>query len=190
MRISFLFAGALLVALGATAQAQVIVSLGSGRAHDCFVHAKTGEQPRQGLAVCNTALTVDALDKKNRAGTHDNRGVVLNMLGRTEEARADFNKAIELDPNLGDAYVNLGAMLIKQGRHEEALGQINKGIALGMAFVHIGYYNRAVAEQLLGRFRESYYDYKKVLEIEPSFKLASERLKDFTVTRAPAPTAS
>jgi hypothetical protein len=68
MRISFLFAGALLVALGATAQAQVIVSLGSGRAHDCFVHAKTGEQPRQGLAVCNTALTVDALDKKNRAG--------------------------------------------------------------------------------------------------------------------------
>jgi tetratricopeptide (TPR) repeat protein len=81
-------------------------------------------------------------------------------------------------------------MLIKQGRHEEALGQINKGIALGMAFVHIGYYNRAVAEQLLGRFRESYYDYKKVLEIEPSFKLASERLKDFTVTRAPAPTAS
>ena len=81
-------------------------------------------------------------------------------------------------------------MLIKQGRHEEALGQINKGIDLGMAFVHIGYYNRAVAEQLLGRFKESYYDYKKVLEIEPSFKLASERLKDFTVTRAPAPPAS
>ncbi len=192
MKVSFLFAGALLgvVALGATAQAQVIVTLGSGRAHDCFVHAKTGDQPRQGLAVCNVALAYDALDRKNRAGTYDNRGVVLNMLGRTEEARADFNKAIELDPNLGDAYVNLGAMLIKQGRHEEALGQINKGIDLGMAFVHIGYYNRAVAEQILGRYKEAYYDYKKVLEIEPNFKLASERLKDFTVTRTPVKQSS
>ena len=192
MKVSFLFAGALLgvVALGATAQAQVIVTLGSGRAHDCFVHAKTGDQPRQGLAVCNVALAYDALDRKNRAGTYDKRGVVLNMLGRTEEARADFNKAIELDPNLGDAYVNLGAMLIKQGRHEEALGQINKGIDLGMAFVHIGYYNRAVAEQILGRYKEAYYDYKKVLEIEPNFKLASERLKDFTVTRTPVKQSS
>ena len=187
MKLSFLFAGALLglIATCVTAQAQVIVTLGSGRAHSCFIHAKTGEQPRQGLADCNLALAYDALDKRNRAGTYDNRGVVLNILGRTEEARADFNKAIELDPSLGDAYVNLGAMLIKQGRHEEALVQINKGLDLGMAFVHIGYYNRAVAEQILGRYKEAYYDYKKVLEIEPNFRLASERLKDFTVTRTP-----
>src|SRR5689334_10591866 len=86
MKVSFLFAGAFLgvIALinfwGATAQAQVIVTLGSGHAHDCFVHAKTGEQPRQGLAVCNTSLAYDTLDRKNRAGTYDNRGVVLNML--------------------------------------------------------------------------------------------------------------
>src|SRR6187402_2885846 len=102
MRVSFLFAGALLgvIALGATAQAQVIVTLGSGRAHDCFVHAKTGNQPRQGLAVCNLALAYDALAKKDRAGTYDNRGIVLDKLGRTEDARADFNKAIELDPTL------------------------------------------------------------------------------------------
>lgn len=196
MKVSFLLAGALLgvIALtnfgGATAQAQVIVTLGSGHAHDCFIHAKTGEQPRQGLAVCNTALAYDALDRKNRAGTYDNRGVVLNIMSRTEEARADFNKAIELDPDLGDAYVNLGAMLIKQGRHEEALVQINTGIDLGMAFLHIGYYNRAVAEQILGRYKEAYYDYKKALEIEPNFRLASERLKDFTVTRTPAPSNS
>lgn len=194
MRVSSHFSGLLFAALfgviATGAQAQVVMTIGNGRAHQCFVHAKTGLQPRIGVGVCNQALMLDTLSKQDRAGTYDNRGVVLNMLDRTEEARTDFNKAIELDPSLGDAYVNLGAMLIKQGRHEEALGQINKGIDLGMAFLHIGYYNRAVAEQLLGRFKESYYDYKKVLEIEPSFKLASERLKDFTVTRTPAPTAS
>jgi tetratricopeptide (TPR) repeat protein len=125
------------------------------------------------------------LTRKDKAGTYDNRGVILDMLGRTEEAAADFNMAIALDPNLGDPYVNLGAMLIKKGQHEEALTQINKGIDLGMAFAHIGYYDRAVAEQMLGRFKEAYYDYKKVLELEPNFTMASERLKDFTVTRTP-----
>jgi tetratricopeptide (TPR) repeat protein len=87
---------------------------------------------------------------------------------------------------LGDPYVNLGAMLIKKGQYAEALVQINKGIDLGMAFPHIGYYDRAVAEQMLGRYKEAYYDYKKVLELEPNFAMASERLKDFTVTRVPA----
>jgi len=190
MRISHLCAALGLAVLSTSAQAQVIVTLGSGRAHDCFVHAKTGDQPRQGLAVCNTALAQDALVRKDRAGTFDNRGILLDLLGRTEEARDDFNKAIELEPSLGDPYVNLGAMLIKQGRHEEALVQINKGLDLGMSFSHIGYYNRAVAEQILGRFKDAYYDYKKALEIEPNFRMASERLKDFTVTRTPAKQSS
>ena len=189
-RFSGLFVGALFGVIATGAQAQVVMTIGNGRAHDCFVHAKTGDQPRIGVSVCNQALTHDTLSKQDRAGTYDNRGVLLDVLGRTQEARDDFNMSIQLDPSLGDPYVNLGAMLIKEGRHEEALGQINKGIDLGVAFAHIGYYNRAVAEQMLGRFKEAYYDYKKVLEIEPDFKMASERLKDFTVTRTPAPKPS
>jgi tetratricopeptide (TPR) repeat protein len=186
MRVSSLLFSVLLgvIAAGA-AQAQVVMTVGSGLAHDCFVHAKTGNQQRDGVVICNQALDRDVLTKKDRAGTFDNRGVILDLLGRTEEAAADFNMAIALDPTLGDPYVNLGAMLIKKGQHEEALAQINKGIDLGMAFAHIGYYDRAVAEQMLGRFKEAYYDYKKVLEIEPNFKMASERLKDFTVKRTP-----
>jgi hypothetical protein len=39
---------------------------------------------------------------------------------------------------------------------------------------------------MLGRYKEAYYDYKKVLELEPNFAMASERLKDFVVTRVPA----
>lgn len=176
--------------LCAPAQAQVVITLGNGRARECFVHAKTADQPLIGVTVCNRALAQDTLSQQDRAGTYDNRGVLLDVLGRTDEAQSDFNMAIALDPTLGDPHVNLGAMLIKKGRHEEALSEINRGIDLGMAYLHIGYYNRAVAEQLLGRYKEAYYDYKKVLEIEPDFKLATERLKDFTVTRTPAKQSS
>ena len=189
MRVSSLLFASLLgvTATWASAQAQTVITVGAGKAHDCFVHAKTGNQLREGLAICNAALEQDLLARKDRAGTYDNRGVILDMLGRTDEAQADFNMAISLDPTLGDPYVNLGAILIKKGRHEEALVQINKGIELGVAYAHIGYYDRAVALQMLGRYKEAYYDYKKVLELEPNFKMASERLKDFTVIRTPDP---
>ncbi len=172
------------------AQAQVVITVGTGQAHQCFIYAKSGTNLRQGEQTCTGALEHDVLSKKDRAGTYDNRGVILDMLGHTQQAADDFNMSISLDPTLGDPYVNLGAMLIKKGQHEQALVQINKGLDLGMAFPHIGYYDRAVAEQMLGRYKEAYYDYKKVLELEPNFAMASERLKDFTVIRVPAKSQS
>ena len=187
MRRSVLFLGAaLLAAVAAPAQAQTIVSMGKGLAHDCFAYAKAGVDPYDGVQICNQSIDNEPLTIKDRAATFDNRGVMLDMLGRLEKASADFQQSMALDPKLGDPYVNLGSVLIKQKRYDEALESINKGLALGMSFPHIGYYDRAVAYQLLGRFKEAYYDYKKTLELEPNFTQASERLKDFTVTRTPA----
>jgi lipoprotein NlpI len=183
---SLLLLGAGLLAGATAADAQTVITLGSGMAHECFAHAKTGLQLKEGAIACDAALREDILSKKDRAGTYDNRGVVLDMLGRTDEAASDFHAAIALEPSLGDAYVNLGSMLIKQGQHQAALEQINTGLDLGMSYPHIGYYDRAVAEQMLGHYKEAYFDYKKVLELEPNFPMASERLKDFTVIRTPA----
>jgi tetratricopeptide (TPR) repeat protein len=188
MRRSVLFLGAALLAAAAMApaQAQTIVSMGKGLAHDCFAYAKAGVDPYDGVEICNQSIDNETLTVKDRAATYDNRGVMLDALGRLEKATADFRQSMALDPKLGDPYVNLGSVLIKQKRYDEALESINKGLALGMSFPHIGYYDRAVAYQLLGRYKEAYYDYKKTLELEPNFTQASERLKDFTVTRTPA----
>src|SRR4029078_12880857 len=104
----------------APAQAQVVVTLGTGQAHDCFLHAKAGVNLQSGVRTCTGALERDVLNRRDRAGTYDNRGVLLDMLGRTQEAADDFNASIALDPTLGDPYVNLGAMLIKKGQTNEA----------------------------------------------------------------------
>jgi len=169
-----------------TAQAQTIVMRDTGFAHDCFIYAKAGTDPSDGVEVCNQAIRREALSRKDRAASYDNRGVMLDQLGKTDRAASDFHMSIDIDPNLGDPYVNLGSMLIKQHHYQEALDQINKGIDLGVSFPHIGYYDRAVVQQLMGNYKEAYYDYKKVLELEPNFTQASERLKDFVVTRVPA----
>ena len=190
LRLLILAAGMTAAAAANTVQAQVVISMGNGLGRDCFLHAKAGNQLQEGVEICNRALAQEMLSKKDRAGTYDNRGVMQDMLDHTSEAASDFNTAIVLDPTLGDPHVNLGSMLIKQHRYQDGLDQINTGLELGMAYPHIGYYDRAIAEQMLGRFKDAYFDYKKVLELEPNFVRASERLKDFVVTRAPAKTPS
>jgi len=178
------FGCAALLFLSAPAQALVAV-VGAGMAHDCFIVAKAGKDPRGGIAICNMALAEEALDAHSRAGTYVNRGVMKVALGRVDDAMADYNSGLALYPGLGDGYVDRGAALITLKRYDEALADINKGIGLGQTYEQIGYYNRGVAEFFLGQITESYHDFKKALEIAPDFALASDQLKNFVVTRKP-----
>lgn len=168
------------------ARAQTVVTLGKGYAHDCFTYAKAGTDPTDGVSVCNQALKYEALTANDLAATYDNRGVMLDQLGKMDQAADDFHMAITHNQNLGDAHVNLGSILIKQKRYPDALDEINRGLDLGMSYPQIGYYDRAIAEELMGRAKDSYYDFKKVLEIEPGYGPATERLKDFTVITKPS----
>lgn len=51
---------------------------------------------------------------------YNRRGLVLEALGHGEAARADFERACELDASLPEPHVNLGRMLRDQGRTREA----------------------------------------------------------------------
>ena len=191
MKRSLLLLGVALLAAAVipkSVQAQTVVTMGKGYAHDCFIYAKAGTDPYDGVEVCNQAIKFETMGLKDRAATYDNRGVMLDLLGRGDKAAEDFRQSMALNPELGDPYVNLGSVQIKQKRFDEALDNINKGIELGVSFPQFGYYDRAIAYQLLGRYKEAYYDYKKSVELEPSFSAAEERLKDFTVIRAPSKT--
>lgn len=178
------FACAVWIGLGfAAASAQVLVSVGNSRARSCYLAAKQGFASDDLIKTCSASLDEENLTVKDRAATYDNRGIMETSLGRLDQALASFDAAIRTDASLGDAHVNRGTILIRQKKYEDALAEINTGIELGMAFLHIGYYNRAVAEELLGRYRDAYYDYMHTLELEPGFTAAQERLKVFRVIR-------
>ncbi len=180
-----LLGAALLFLLPAPGHAVVLV-IGSGLAHDCFLIAKAANDPLRGIATCNEALSEEALDPQQRAGTFVNRAVMKMALGRVDDAMRDYDEGLAIMPSLGDGYVDRGAALISLKRYDEAMADINKGIGLGLSFEHVGYYDRGVAEFYMGRITESYYDYKKALEIAPDFTPAAEQLKNFVVTRVPA----
>jgi tetratricopeptide (TPR) repeat protein len=177
--------GAALLALSAPANAVVMV-LGNELAHDCFLMAKAGNDPVNGIATCSSALENQALSPHDRAGTYVNRGAIKMALGRVDDAMNDYNTGIKILPSLADAYVDRAGAFIMQKNFDLAMTDVNHGIDLGPTYPFVGYYNRAVDEQLQGKFQEAYFDYQKTLQLEPKFAPAAERLKDFVVTRKPA----
>jgi Flp pilus assembly protein TadD len=63
--------------------------------------------------------------------THNNLGSALAEAGKLDEARAEIQKAIELNPDNGSAHINLGHILEVMGGHrEDAIEELTKGIQL------------------------------------------------------------
>ncbi len=70
-----------------------------------------------------------ALPGRPTAETHNGLGYVLARQGRTDEAIAEFRKAIDVDPHFTPAYNNLAGTLAKQGKLEEAADYYRRSLA-------------------------------------------------------------
>jgi len=175
---------ALLLGLSLPADAFVVV-VGNQLAEDCYLMAKAGINDEVSIATCDSALENAPLDPHDRAGTFVNRGAIEVAMGRVSQAMDDYNRGIAIKPDLADAYVDRAGAFIFQKKFDAAMADVNHGLDLGPTYPFVGYYNRAVAEQLMGNNKEAYLDYKKTLELEPKFTPAADRLKDFVVIRKP-----
>ena len=67
-----------------------------------------------------------ALEKPRYGEAHDNLGNALVQKGQVDEATAQLQKAIEIDPEYARAHNNLGDALLQKGRVDEAITSIRK----------------------------------------------------------------
>ena len=102
---------------------------------------------------------------------YNNRGSSKATLGKHEEAIADFEKAIELDPKFALAHYNRGNSKAILGKHEEAIADCDKAIELNSEFV-FAYYNRGNSKAILGKHEEAIADYDRAIELNPKFVFA------------------
>lgn len=168
-------------ALAGSASAQVFV-VGGGLAAECFELAKRGTYSyRSADETCSRALREETLSRKNRASTLVNRGVIRMREGDYEEALDDYAQAIDMQPELGAAYLNQGAAYIYLRDYSAALGPLNRAIELDTTDIFAAYYNRAIAREHTGDVPGAYYDFQKALELRPEWELAERQLSRFTV---------
>ncbi|WP_372784377.1 tetratricopeptide repeat protein [Phenylobacterium sp.] len=171
-------AAALMVGTGARASVTVI---GGGLAEACAKAALAGRSEFRFEASCTEAIDQEQLNARDRAGTYVNRGILRLRRQDFVAATKDFNQAVKVKPDLGEAYVNRGAASIGQHRYADGLTDLNKGIQLGVEEPAKAYYNRALAYEGLDDIKSAYFDYQKAVELSPDWSAPKQELARFHV---------
>ena len=133
------------------------------------------------LILCTLSVVVQAAAElgaaSDEAVQRNNLGASLLQQGKVDEAVAEFQKAVVLDPKYTAAHLNLGYAYDRQGRPEEAMAQYQKVIALepGNLFAHN---NLGVLYDKKGRYDEAIREFERVLQIDTSNATALENLEN------------
>jgi tetratricopeptide (TPR) repeat protein len=182
MRKTHLIASLFLVAALAPSAAPAVSVIGNSLGAACYEAVDNGGNDASTLALCTRALEDGLLRRVDRASTLTNRGIVLLRRGSAQLALEDFDYAIRLEPELGDAHVNRGAALIRLRRPAEALVSLDTAMKFELNRPAAAFFNRAVAREATNDIRGAYYDFRRAVELEPTWSEPQAELTRFSVT--------
>jgi Flp pilus assembly protein TadD len=117
---------------------------------------------RNNLSLYNHTLSIT----KSNFPIHITRGQAFFKLGMINEAIADFNKAIEINPQYDFSYNNRGSIYRFLGNTKQAMRDFDRAIDLEPREI-LGYYNRGLTYILLGDYQQAIRDLNKVIELAP-----------------------
>ncbi len=149
-------------------------------ARDCFAAAKFGDPHGDGADVCTTAIA-SSLPEALRTRLLVNRGVIHLSHTRARPAMQDFDKAIAMNGQIGDAYTNRGAAHLLMKQFDQARADIDKGLALGSGEPQRAYFNRGVADDHLGDNKAAYFDFMRAATLDPNWTAPKLELARFKV---------
>jgi tetratricopeptide (TPR) repeat protein len=90
-----------------------------------FAELTRGQRARASFKQNLEASTLNPAD----ASAHYNLGLIYQQRGQLDEARASFERAVEIDPDEVDAHYQLGRIARAQGRLAEAINHFNEVVA-------------------------------------------------------------
>ena len=116
------------------------------------------------IKECTEQVNAPSIFSDMKAIAYVNRGVAYANKGFPEQAVADYNKAIDIDPTYAFAYNNRGIVSLQQSLHERAIDDFTKAISLKPDFT-FAYYNRAFAYKKEGRFSDAIKDLDNIISL-------------------------
>jgi tetratricopeptide (TPR) repeat protein len=180
-------AAAIVITMPFAAHAQGAVTvIGGGLARDCYEAVEYNKvQLTKAIEVCNLALETEQMRVVDKAATLTNRGILLMRQGNNSRALNDYERAIDLVPELQQAKVNLGAALYNLKRYPEAMIALNEGVKTESLDARaVGFYNRGLTHEKLGNLQLAYEDFRSALLLKPDFQQATAQLARFQVVPA------
>lgn len=131
---------------------------------DCHAHDQNFEAA---LAAYDRVVALEP----GMAEAHNNRGLVLESLGRPADALASFDRALALPPGLANAQVNRGNILHQLKRHDEALAAHETALAQDASLTE-GWLGRGNVLHDLKRPDEALAAYDEALARDPGLPYA------------------
>lgn len=142
--------------------------------------ARTGDA-KKALELA-AELEKQAMTNDEKLGFLWTRGTAYSQAGRHDEAIADFDKVIELDPANVDAYIGRAYVHIQSGRHDKAVADYSEAIRLAPKSAPLYLYRGAVFVQM-NDFDKALADANTAIALDPKNKDARD-LKDWLNQRA------
>ena len=94
------------------------------------------------------------------------RGHIYHLLGRYKEALADFNHAIQLDPDAAWAIAPRGVTYLEMGCYGEALADLDRAVELDSGYT-LAIAGRGTTYMEMRRYEEALAEFDKVIELDP-----------------------
>ncbi|MGA1874212.1 MAG: tetratricopeptide repeat protein, partial [bacterium] len=120
----------------------------------------------------------DSLEgKEAEAKSHFQKGLEFSQIGKVDLAIHEYNKALELDPNLSMAHVNLGMSYIFKKEFDQAVDELKKAIMQNPE-LKIAHYNLWWAYRQQQKYDLGIAELKKIITMDPNEVDAYKNLGD------------
>jgi tetratricopeptide (TPR) repeat protein len=122
--------------------------------------------PERGVRICSDAIKAENLSPHQQAKILSDRGYYLVGLGRYDEAIVDYNRSIELNPDMGGTYNRRGYAYRGKRDWEAALKDLDRAVEMLPDFAEARY-SRGRVHFELGHIDAAMADYDKAIELDP-----------------------
>ena len=123
-------------------------------------YAEAGN-PQTGAGILGVAIRL----YPNDAGAHFNLGIAYGALDNQDEI-AEYKRALEIDPDLVLAYLNLGGALYTKGRYDEAIQVYREGININPLTASL-HYSLSLALERQNKLQEAQAEMALARKIDP-----------------------
>lgn len=171
-----------LAAAGPAIAAEMVI--GSGRARVCYLDAEKERASAIAIRNCTEAIELDNLSRDDRVATHVNRGILESRVGDHVRALADYDRAIALDGNEAEAYLNKAATLFKlEDRWRDAMPLFTLALEKRTKRPELAYFGRGLGHELSGNLKAAYADLKMASTLAPDWPLAPRELARYSIKK-------